>query len=146
MAQHSSASKLSKVPPAPRVYKSVDIQERKQSPTGPPEQPATTPPKKTTLLSRLFPFKPSPQAPIHVQSPNPARGLDAARRAVQHGVLDPRYTPAARRILIAVVAAPIAIVTSYELFARRFMGKQQKIPGQKPADKSDGTQQSEVAV
>ena len=36
------------------------------------------------------------------------------------------YRSKARRILAAMVAAPIAIVTSYELFQRLFMGKERE--------------------
>lgn len=56
---------------------------------------------------------------------DPARGLEAARRVVTEGVLDPRYQRAARSYTAIIVALPLALYLSYELYQRRFMGKAQ---------------------
>lgn len=64
--------------------------------------------------------------PIYPSSPDPQRGIEAARRVVREGVLDARYSRAAKNFTLVMCALPIAIYTSYELFQRRFRGKLQK--------------------
>lgn len=64
--------------------------------------------------------------PIYPSSPDPQRGIEAARRVVREGVLDPRYSRAAKNFTLVMCALPIAIYTSYELFQRRFRGKLQR--------------------
>jgi len=61
--------------------------------------------------------------------------MEAAQRYVREGILDPRYRPAARRVTAIICALPLALYLTYELFERRFMGKEQKIrPIKKPAE------------
>lgn len=64
--------------------------------------------------------------PIYPSAPDPQRGIEAARRVVREGVLDARYSRAAKNFTLVMCALPIAIYTSYELFQRRFRGKLQK--------------------
>lgn len=64
--------------------------------------------------------------PIYPSSPDPQRGIEAARRVVREGVLDARYSRAAKNFTLVMCALPIAIYTSYELFQRRFRGKLQR--------------------
>ena len=45
---------------------------------------------------------------------------------VKKGILDPRYKTVAKRLTMAIAAAPVAIYLSYELVQRLFMGKEQK--------------------
>jgi hypothetical protein len=45
---------------------------------------------------------------------------------VTTGKLDPRYKAAARRWTALICALPIALVLSYELFRRQFLGAEQK--------------------
>lgn len=76
--------------------------------------------KSTTSTSTAQP------EPIYPSSPDPQRGIEAARRVVREGVLDARYSRAAKNFTLVMCALPIAIYTSYELFQRRFRGKLQK--------------------
>jgi hypothetical protein len=55
-----------------------------------------------------------------------ARGIEASKRVVTTGKLDPRYKAAARKWTALICALPIALVLSYELFRRQFMGAEQK--------------------
>lgn len=57
---------------------------------------------------------------------DPARGLEAAKRAVQTGKLDDRYKSAARKYTALMCATPIAIYLSYELYRRLVLGIEQK--------------------
>lgn len=57
---------------------------------------------------------------------DPQRGYEASVRVAQGGKLDARYRPAARRVLAIMVALPFSIWLSWELFQRRYMGKEQK--------------------
>jgi len=47
-----------------------------------------------------------------------APGVEASRRVVKEGSLPEKYRPAARKITLALVALPIAIVTSWVLYQR----------------------------
>lgn len=71
-----------------------------------------------------------PPAPLpsflHREPLDPARGAAASLRFAREGVVDPRYKPAARRVIAIICAVPILIVTSWVLFQREFMGVEQK--------------------
>ena len=59
-----------------------------------------------------------------IDSRDPARGLEAAKRVVTTGKLDERYRGAARRYTALICATPIAIYLTYELYRRLYMGIQ----------------------
>lgn len=117
-------------PPPPRPYK--------PRPSRPPKPPvidetagtASNPIKQPSLhrriINRLFstrdPAPPSPSQPPR----DLVRGLEASRRVVRDGVLDPRYRPAARKVTAIIVAMPMVIYLGYELAMRRFGGKEVK--------------------
>ena len=66
-----------------------------------------------------------------------ARGIEASKRVVTTGKLDPRYKAAARRWTALICAMPIALVLSYELFRRHFLGAEQKSIPIKPVKEED---------
>ncbi|KAH9822879.1 hypothetical protein Tdes44962_MAKER00707 [Teratosphaeria destructans] len=114
-------------PPPPRPY-----QPDERSPKSPPQPPAPPPstPKPRSFLSRLNPFAPpeppQPAAPVVKEPQDISRGWEATRKVITTGVLEPRYRPAARRVTAIIVGLPIVIGLGYELFQRRFMGKERK--------------------
>lgn len=112
-----------------------------------PSSENPSPPPRVTLASILWPFKRdgtqiSSQSPRHdarstavdeadraigsTAQENRSRGVATTRRVVTEGVLDPRYKPAARRVTAIIVALPFALYLSYELFERRFLGKERR--------------------
>ncbi|TKA43746.1 hypothetical protein B0A54_05505 [Friedmanniomyces endolithicus] len=111
-------------PPSPRAYKPPP-----PSPTLKEPPIETTRPPIQSLITRLFSTRnvqPLPDA----EPKDLARGVEASQRVLRGGMLDPRYRPAARRVTAIICALPLAMVLSYVLFERRFMGKEQKIrPG-----------------
>lgn len=108
-------------PPPPLPYKPTPAKERVSHRVDQQQEPV---PKKKGWLSRLWPSR--PPSTIYPPSPDRERGLQAARRVVKEGFLDPRYRRAARSFTAIMCALPILLYTSYELFQRRFMGKEQK--------------------
>ena len=62
-----------------------------------------------------------------MEAPDPARGIEASKQVVREGQLHPRYKAAAKSYTRIVVLSPLIIWLSYELYQRRFMGKEQKI-------------------
>lgn len=46
---------------------------------------------------------------------------------MREGVLDPRYKEGAKRYTRLIVASPIAIFLTWELYRRRFLGVEQKV-------------------
>lgn len=136
-------------PPAPRPFKPLPAHERvARYPDHALEDSATSTEKNgkgggaKEIFSRLWRYASSTSTttsttssttastaqpePIYPSSPDPQRGIEAARRVVREGVLDPRYSRAAKNFTLVMCALPIAIYTSYELFQRRFRGKLQK--------------------
>lgn len=132
-------------PPAPRPFKPLPAHERiARYPDHALEDSATSTEKKgkggggKEIFSRLWRYASSSTTtstttastaqpePIYPSSPDPQRGIEAARRVVREGVLDPRYSRAAKNFTLVMCALPIAIYTSYELFQRRFRGKVQR--------------------
>ncbi|WPH02095.1 Hypothetical protein R9X50_00495000 [Acrodontium crateriforme] len=111
-------------PPTPKAYKPSPANPAAPKPKL--EEPALpiTPPKKPSLLSRLSPFKPDP---FLAEPRDFARGIAASQQVVRTGVLPARYRPAARKIISIICALPIALYLSWELYQRRFMGKEQKV-------------------
>lgn len=87
---------------------------------------STTPTTKSSSTSTSKSKSAAQPEPIYPSSPDPQRGIEAARRVVREGVLDARYSRAAKNFTLVMCALPIAIYTSYELFQRRFRGKLQK--------------------
>lgn len=61
-----------------------------------------------------------------VEHKDPARGLEASLRVAQGEKLDKRYRPASRRVLTIIVGIPFIIVLGWELYQRRFMGKEKR--------------------
>lgn len=57
---------------------------------------------------------------------DPARGYEASRRVVRQGVLDERYKRGARAYTRIIVAMPIVIYLTYELYRRRFLGVERR--------------------
>lgn len=135
-------------PPPPRPFKPLPAHERiARYPDHALEDSATSTEKKAKgggkggakeIFSRLWRYASSTTSttttkpttaqpePIYPSSPDPQRGIEAARRVVREGVLDARYSRAAKNFTLVMCALPIAIYTSYELFQRRFRGKLQK--------------------
>lgn len=134
-------------PPAPRPFKPLPAHERiARYPDHALEDSVTSPEKKgkggggggaKEIFSRLWRYASSSSTttststtaqpePIYPSSPDPQRGIEAARRVVREGVLDARYSRAAKNFTLVMCALPIAIYTSYELFQRRFRGKLQR--------------------
>ncbi|KAK3073759.1 hypothetical protein LTR53_004395 [Teratosphaeriaceae sp. CCFEE 6253] len=121
--QRSSYSSHPK-PPEPRAYRPLPPTER--SPKPPAEPSETTKSPQQNFIRRLFSTRSEPHLPPP-EPADPARGLEASRRVVMGGVLDPRYRSAAWRVTAAMCAMPFAIYLSYELFERRFRGKEQRV-------------------
>jgi hypothetical protein len=115
-------------PPNPRPYKALDQSERKPWPAQ-ESVAATAAPKRSSFVHRLFSLRDSPD-PAQEHPKDIARGVQASQRVVREGVLDAKYKPAARRVTAIICALPIAIVTSYALYQRRFGGVEQKVRGQ----------------
>ena len=131
-------------PPEPRPYKPIAPSERvsRPGPSQTAEQAAqaaqAATPKKKSLITRLFSLRPE-EAQIN-EPRDIARGIAATQRVVSTGVLDPRYRPASRRILAIIVALPLVIGLGYELFQRRFFGKERKA---RPVRKLEGAMEEE---
>lgn len=131
-------------PPPPRPFKPLPAHERiTRYPDHALEDSATSTEKNgkgkgraKEIFSRLWRYASTSSStsksttaqpePIYPSSPDPQRGIEAARRVVREGVLDARYSRAAKNFTLVMCALPIAIYTSYELFQRRFRGKLQK--------------------
>lgn len=139
---HHPAAAAAAAPPPPRPFKPLPAHERiARYPDHAFEDSATSTEKKGKgIFSRLWRYATSTSSttttskststaqpePIYPSSPDPQRGIEAARRVVREGVLDARYSRAAKNFTLVMCALPIAIYTSYELFQRRFRGKLQK--------------------
>lgn len=140
-----TAAAAAAAPPPPRPFKPLPAHERiTRYPDHALEDSATSTEKKgkgggKEIFSRLWRYASSTTStstastastaqpePIYPSSPDPQRGIEAARRVVREGVLDARYSRAAKNFTLVMCALPIAIYTSYELFQRRFRGKVQK--------------------
>ena len=127
-AGYATTSKTStSAPPDPRPFKPVAAEDRVSRHPEYPTLQTEAPVQKRGLFSRLWPFSSTKSTQsIYPPSQDPTRGIEAARRVVKEGFLDPRYKRAARSFTAVMCALPIAIYTSYELFQRRFRGKEQK--------------------
>ncbi|KAI5370036.1 hypothetical protein Slin15195_G009140 [Septoria linicola] len=128
---HATAPNATRAPPEPRPYKAATPEERVSRHPQPSRLQADFDMKQKSLWWRLWSF--SPRKSIYPPSQDSTRGLEAARRVVKEGFLDPRYKRASRSFTAIMCALPIAIYTSYELFQRRFMGKSQKARPSVPA-------------
>lgn len=142
----TAAAAAAAPPPPPRPFKPLPAHERvARYPDYALEDSATSTEKNgkgggKEIFSRLWRYASSSSSstksttksttaqpePIYPSSPDPQRGIEAARRVVREGVLDARYSRAAKNFTLVLCALPIAIYTSYELFQRRFRGKLQK--------------------
>lgn len=145
----AAAAAAAPPPPAPRPFKPLPAHERiTRYPDHALEDSATSTEKNgkggrgggggaKEIFSRLWRYASTASTstsssttaqpePIYPSSPDPQRGIEAARRVVREGVLDARYSRAAKNFTLVMCALPIAIYTSYELFQRRFRGKLQK--------------------
>ncbi|TKA77544.1 hypothetical protein B0A49_02771 [Cryomyces minteri] len=99
-------------------------------PLSPPPTPKSNPPNpllspKTLnrfVVEQLTARRPPPGA----NQPHPSAAEDASKRAVKTGALPAKYRTAARRITLAMVALPIAIVTSWVLWNRVLKGEERK--------------------
>jgi hypothetical protein len=69
---------------------------------------------------------------------NPERGLEAAKNVVRSGKLDERYRRAAWQYTKIICLLPLVIYLSWELYQRRFLGKEQKRLVPKEAEKQEG--------
>lgn len=142
---HPAAAAAAAAPPPPRPFKPLPAHERiARYPDHALEDSATSTEKNgkggrgggaKEIFSRLWRYASSSSStksttaqpePIYPSSPDPQRGIEAARRVVREGVLDARYSRAAKNFTLVMCALPIAIYTSYELFQRRFRGKVQR--------------------
>ncbi|KAK4636298.1 hypothetical protein CLAFUW4_00408 [Fulvia fulva] len=133
-----SYSTAKPTPPTPRPYRQAAPEQRLSRHPAYPEPPAEIEQKKS-LFPRLWPFKPSQQGPIDLGAKDPARGVESARRVVKEGVLDPRYKSIARRVTALICALPLSIYLGYELFQRRFKGKERKRVVPPPAKPVEGS-------
>lgn len=121
---------VSQRPPSPRPFeerRSRIVQDEAPEPTT--ELP---PAPKKGLLSRWLGSK--EQKPLLDSPPDPERGVEASYRVVKEGVLDSRYKEGEKKWTRLIVALPVAIYLSYELFRRRFQGVEQKQIGVPPKD------------
>ena len=147
-ALYSSTSRPSHTaPPQPRPWRKQEPSERVvRQPQWVAEEAKSIPPKKRSWTHRLFALRddsipeeqPAPEpTPTPSQPKEPsdtaARALEASRRYITEGFKDPRYRSAARRVTAIICALPLALYLSYELFQRRFMGKEQKVRPVKPS-------------
>lgn len=144
---HHPTAAAAAAPPPPRPFKPLPAHERiARYPDHAFEDSATSTEKNgkggggraKEIFSRLWRYASSSSStstsksttaqpePIYPSSPDPQRGIEAARRVVREGVLDARYSRAAKNFTLVMCALPIAIYTSYELFQRRFRGKLQR--------------------
>ncbi|KAK5110284.1 hypothetical protein LTR62_006137 [Meristemomyces frigidus] len=110
-------------PPPPRPYQKPDPSSRKALPSEPWESPQ---PKKRTLMQRILGIAKEP-LPFKDEPKDIARGFEATQRAVQTGILDPRYRPAAWQVTKILCALPIVIVVGYHLIGRGFGWEEQKV-------------------
>ncbi|KAI7297266.1 hypothetical protein KC315_g18540 [Hortaea werneckii] len=142
----ATTSRLSTTaPPQPRPWRKQEPSERVvRQPQWAQEEAQSTQPKKRSWTHRLFalrddsiPEESAPSPPKQQQqqqhSDTAARALEASRRYITEGFKDPRYRSAARRVTAIICALPLALYLSYELFQRRFMGKEQKVRPTKPS-------------
>lgn len=140
---HHPAAAAAAAPPPPRPFKPLPAHERIARYPDHALEDSTTSTEKNgkggggakEIFSRLWRYASSTSTsksttaqpePIYPSSPDPQRGIEAARRVVREGVLDARYSRAAKNFTLVMCALPIAIYTSYELFQRRFRGKLQR--------------------
>lgn len=125
----SIRSYATQAPPPVKPYQTGSLPPKGYKPPPPPtaEPTASTP---TPTPARSF---------LEREPLDPARGAAASLRVAREGVLDPRYKPAARRVVAIICALPIAIVTTWVLYQREFMGVEQKkhtpraTPSEEPA-------------
>lgn len=124
-ASPSARNPTSAHPPEPRSFKAIRAEDRlsKHPADLEPRNPPTKP-KTKGIFARMWPFKST--EPVYLGEHNPARGMEATRRVVREGVLDPRYKAAATRVTALICATPIMLYLTYELYQRRFNGKGQK--------------------
>ncbi|KAI7160166.1 hypothetical protein KC349_g3670 [Hortaea werneckii] len=148
-ALYSTSRPSTTAPPQPRPWRKQEPSERVvRHPHWVAEEAKSTSPKKRSWTHRLFALRddsipeeqpapepaPTPSPPKQQQpSDTAARALEASRRYITEGFKDPRYRSAARRITAIICALPLALYLSYELFQRRFMGKEQKMRPVKPS-------------
>ncbi|KAI6788607.1 hypothetical protein KC360_g1097 [Hortaea werneckii] len=150
-AFYSTSRPSNTAPPQPRPWKKQEPSERVvRQPQWAQDEARSTQPKKRSWTHRLFslrddsiPEEPAPepkpapsppkQQPQQQPSDTAARALEASRRYITEGFKDPRYRSAARRVTAIICALPLALYLSYELFQRRFMGKEQKVRPTKPS-------------
>ncbi|KAI7547439.1 hypothetical protein KC331_g5019 [Hortaea werneckii] len=148
-ALYSTSRPSTTAPPQPRPWRKQEPSERVvRQPQWVAEEAKSTSPKKRSWTHRLFALRddsiPEEQpAPEPAPTPSPpkqqlpsdtaARALEASRRYITEGFKDPRYRSAARRVTAIICALPLALYLSYELFQRRFMGKEQKVRPVKPS-------------
>ncbi|EMC94718.1 hypothetical protein BAUCODRAFT_556983 [Baudoinia panamericana UAMH 10762] len=107
-------------PPQPRPYRPSSERQAQQLPTE-ITAPAPQRKKKPSLLNSLF------EGVIPEGPKDPARGLQASQQYATTGKVDPRYKPAARRWVLIIAWTPFVIYGGYELFQRRFFGKEAKV-------------------
>lgn len=113
-------------PPDPRSFRATPAEQRISKHPADIEsrtQPADAE-KKKGIIARLWPFKAA--EPVYLGAHDPARGAEATRRVVREGLLDPRYKAAATRVTALICATPILLYLTWELYQRRFQGKERK--------------------
>ncbi|KAF2159254.1 hypothetical protein M409DRAFT_30260 [Zasmidium cellare ATCC 36951] len=123
----SPISTTTSAPPKPRQY--VAPEERISRYPKFPEPEPPSPPKRS-LFSFIWPFG-GAKAQEKVETidfgkQNLTRGVQASQDVVKTGALNPRYKFVATRLTLAIAFTPVAIYLSYELYERRFNGKEQK--------------------
>lgn len=125
VARNTSAPPLSPAPPEPRSFRALSAEERiSKHPTDAETRPRHPKEGRKGLLARMWPSRPA--EPVYLGSQNLARGMEATQRVVRDGVLDPRYKAAATRVTALICATPIMLYLTWELYQRRFQGKERK--------------------
>ncbi|KAF2141000.1 uncharacterized protein K452DRAFT_309452 [Aplosporella prunicola CBS 121167] len=102
---------------------------RASAPTSKPSNKPAPTTAKPSILANLSPKSLNSFA-VHQLSARPGQtgtGAPSSRQWKEVEPLPAKYRPAARRITAAIVAAPIAIVTSYFLYQRLVQGEQRKV-------------------
>ncbi|OCK83477.1 hypothetical protein K432DRAFT_423346 [Lepidopterella palustris CBS 459.81] len=124
---------------APLPYKPSSVQPKPslhslpkpRTPPPPPPPPAPAPSKPSVPLPSTNSSAPAGTATTDIPNPNTS-GTPGAKTKPD-GKLPPKYKPAARRVTAIMVALPIVIVTSYELYLRLIVGRERRaMPRREP--------------
>ncbi|KAL2061298.1 hypothetical protein VTL71DRAFT_7571 [Oculimacula yallundae] len=141
---NSAAKKSTEVPmPQPPMATKSSPLPQQQKPASPPISSAVPPPSPAKSTPPPPPSaKPTPKPHIPIAELNSAIVSNITTRAGARPntsgsqQLPKNYKPVARKVTMAIVALPIAIVTSYVLYQRLVLGEEKKmlVPAPKPGN------------